>query len=74
MSDYVIQMDAVNGPCWVTSGGGDPERTHRIEFAERHVTRYEAFENASAFRRQFPARKFDVRALDDVLLELGEQR
>jgi hypothetical protein len=59
--DYVIEMDAVGGPCWVATGGGDPERTHNIAQAERYATEREAMENAEAFRRKYPARKFIVR-------------
>ena len=61
--DYVIEVDAVNGPCWVAVGGGDPERTTRLEHAEHYATEREAIENANAFRRQHPARKFAVRQL-----------
>lgn len=61
-TDFVIEMDAVGGPCWVTAGGGDPERTTCIECAERYATRNEADENARAFRRKYPDRTFTVRA------------
>lgn len=61
--DYVIEIDAVNGPCWVATGAGDPERTMRIECAERYATEREAVENAQAFRRSHPSRKFVVRQL-----------
>lgn len=58
--DWVIVVDAVNGPCWVATGDGDPARTHDIEQAERYATEREAVENAKAFRARFPARKFTV--------------
>lgn len=58
--DYVIEMDAVGGLCWVATGGGDPERTHRLEHAEVYATEREAAENAEAFRRKYPGRMFYV--------------
>lgn len=58
--DYVIEMDAVGGPCWVATGGGDPERTHRLDHAEVYATEREAAENAEAFRRKHPGRRFYV--------------
>lgn len=58
--DWMIEVEAVNGPCWVATGGGDPERTHDIEHAERYSTEREATENAAAFRSKYPARKFRV--------------
>ena len=61
VSEYVIEIDAVNGPCWVEIGGGDPERTHDIKRAELYATEHEAMENAHAFRRKYPERKFTVR-------------
>lgn len=61
MPDYVIEIDAVGGPCWVASGGGDPERTHCIDHAETYATEREAIENAAAFRSKYPARRFAVR-------------
>ena len=61
MADYVIEIDAVGGPCWVATGGGDPEQTHRIECAEIYATEHEAIENAQTFRYKYPKRKFSVR-------------
>ena len=59
--DYIIEVDAVNGPAWVATGGGDPERTHDIDQAEVYATEREAADNASAFLVKYPARKFVVR-------------
>lgn len=64
--DFVIEIDAVNGPCWVATGAGDPERTHNIEAAEVYATEVEANENAHAFRRKYPTRKFSVRVKPEV--------
>lgn len=58
--DWLIEVDAIGGPCWVATGSGDPERTHRLEHAERYATEREAQENAHAFRRRYPQRKFRV--------------
>ena len=61
MTDYVIELNSVGGPCWVATGGGDPERTHLIECAEIYATEHEAMESAAAFRSKYPNRKFFVR-------------
>ena len=61
MTDYVIELNSVGGPCWVATGGGDPERTHLIECAEKYATEHEAMESAAAFRSKYPNRKFFVR-------------
>ena len=61
MKDYVIEIDGSIGRCWVTTGGGDPERTHDIGRAEVYATENEARENAEAYRRKYPARRFSVR-------------
>lgn len=61
MADYVIELNSVGGPCWVATGGGDPERTHLIECAEIYATEHEARESAAAFRSKYPNRKFFVR-------------
>jgi hypothetical protein len=59
--DYVIEIEAIGGPCWVATGGGDPERTHNIDAAEVYATEREAMDNAWAFRAKYPTRKFVVR-------------
>jgi hypothetical protein len=59
--DYVIEMDAIGGPCWVATGGGDPERTHDLSKAEIYATEQEARENAHAFASRYPSSKFRVR-------------
>ena len=59
--DYVIEIDPIGGPCWVATGGGDPERTCNINCAEKYATETEANENARAFRLKYPARKFIAR-------------
>lgn len=59
--DYVIEMDAIGGPCWVATGGGDPERTHDLSKAEIYATEPEARENAYAFASRYQSRKFRVR-------------
>ena len=58
--DYVIEIDAVGGPCWVAAGGGEPGRTHRVEHAEVYETENLALENAHTFRLKYPSRKFSV--------------
>lgn len=59
---WVIEIEGtINGPCFVAGGGGDPARTHDIMHAEHYATENEAKENASAFRRRFPKRHFQVR-------------
>ena len=58
--DWLIEVDAIGGPCWVAAGGGDPERTQQIEHAERYATEREAQENAHALRGKYPQRKFRV--------------
>lgn len=63
---YVIEMDSVGGPCWVATGGGDPERTHLIECAEIYATEHEARESAAAFRSKYQNRKFFVRVFQST--------
>lgn len=59
--DYLIEIEAVNGPCWVNEEmDGDPGRTCRIENAERYCTRNEANENMNAIRRKYPNRSYKV--------------
>lgn len=62
--DYVIEIDAVNGPCWLAEDNdGDHGRTMRIEFADRFATYNEAIETWHAVRRRYPNRQYDIRQL-----------
>ncbi len=62
--DWVIEIDAVNGPCFVNETmDGDPGHTHDIKKAERYATEREAFENMMAIWRKYPNRKYRCRAL-----------
>ena len=57
--DWVIEIESVNGPCWVNEGiEGDPGRTHELSHAERYATENEAQENYFALCRKYPNRKF----------------
>ena len=57
--DWVIEIEAVNGPCWVREDWeGDPGRTHDITQAGRYATENEAQENYFALCRKYPNRKF----------------
>lgn len=55
---WVIEIDAVGGKCYVTTGSGDPERTCNLEQAEKYMNQREAEENANAFWTKYPGRKF----------------
>ena len=57
--DWVIEIEAVNGPCYVNECmDGDPGRTCDITRAERYATENEAVENYHALRRKYPNREF----------------
>ena len=57
--DWVIEIESVNGPCYVNEDmDGDPGRTHDPAKAERYATENEAQENYSALCRKYPGRKF----------------
>jgi hypothetical protein len=54
-TDFVIEIEAVNGPCYVNeSMDGDPGRTRDIAKAERYATENEARENYFALCRRYP--------------------
>lgn len=59
---WVIEVDAVadGSKCYVANGSGDPDRTCSLEHAEVYATEREAKDNANAFWKKFPARKFNV--------------
>lgn len=62
--DWVIEMEAVNGPCYVNEClQGDPGHTMDIKQAERYATENEACENMQAIRSNYPARRYAVRPL-----------
>lgn len=62
--DWVIEIDAVNGPCFVNECmEGDPGRTHDIDKAERYSTEREARENMYAIQSKYPKRKYALRML-----------
>lgn len=58
--DWVIQIEAVGGPCWVDGSEGDPGRTCNILKAEHYSTENEARENMTAIRRQYPNRRYTI--------------
>jgi hypothetical protein len=64
--DWIIEIESVNGPCYVNEGlEGDPGRTCNLADAERYATENEARENMSAIRRKYPHRKYSTRALKE---------
>ena len=57
--DWVIQIEAVNGPCYVVDDeSGDPGRTHNIDKATRYETENLVREVCTTFRMKYPTRKF----------------
>lgn len=57
--DYVIEIEAVNGPCYLNQDlEGDPGRTHNIAKAERFSTENEAKETLAAVRKKYPTRSY----------------
>lgn len=62
--DWVIEIEAVNGPCYVNECmDGDPGRTCDLAQAERYATENEARENAWALYCKYPNRKFTAKRL-----------
>ncbi|MBF0234263.1 MAG: hypothetical protein HQK65_14685 [Desulfamplus sp.] len=62
---YVIEIDAVNGPCYLCEDiGGDLGRTSLIEHADVFGNRKEAMDNLKAVQRMYPKRKFDIREVN----------
>jgi hypothetical protein len=63
--DWVIEIDAVGGPCYVNEEiDGDPGRAYDINHAERYATENEARENMNAIRHKYPKRNYRIRPTD----------